>query len=253
MKKFQKNITKIFTTIITMMIILVSANKVNAAENTIQLGDAHYAGNYIAGVYFTDKTTKDGKYLYCLDLPKNTAANITANLVRDSKYIDGGLIYILANGYPEKSITKDNQKDYYITQTAVWWYLDEVYGTSNLGNEFKTTGDDSSNLRKYVKQLVEDGKKHKNDFFGEGEFHFKIDNPIKLFNKVIQIRTFYSREELLEKLREKISKIAVSVIKQQENEYTFDETAMLKNIDIFKEYGIKIVFCNIEHIEFKKK
>ena len=163
MKKFQKNITKIFTTIITMMIILVSANKVNAAENTIQLGDAHYAGNYIAGVYFTDKTTKDGKYLYCLDLPKNTAANITANLVRDSKYIDGGLIYILANGYPEKSITKDNQKDYYITQTAVWWYLDEVYGTSNLGNEFKTTGDDSSNLRKYVKQLVEDGKKHKND------------------------------------------------------------------------------------------
>ena len=96
-------------------------------------------------------------------------------------------------------------------------------------------------------------KRHKNHFFGEGEFHFKIDNPIKLFNKVIQIRTFYSREELLEKLREKISKIAVSVIKQQENEYTFDETAMLKNIDIFKEYGIKIVFCNIEHIEFKKK
>lgn len=95
-------------------------------------------------------------------------------------------------------------------------------------------------------------RKRKNDFYGEGEFEFKIDNPIKLFNKVIEIRTFYSREELLEKIRERISKIVVSVIKEQENEYTLDETAVKDNIDIFKEYGIKIVSCNMCNIVFKK-
>lgn len=94
--------------------------------------------------------------------------------------------------------------------------------------------------------------KHKNDFYGEGEFCFKIINPIKLFNKVVEIRTFYSREELLEKIRERISKIAVSVIKEQENEYTLDETAMLKNIDIFKKYGVKMVSVNLQNIKFKK-
>ena len=95
-------------------------------------------------------------------------------------------------------------------------------------------------------------KKHKNDFYGEGDFEFKISNPIKLFNKVVEIRTFYSREELLEKIRERISKIVVSVIKEQENEYILDSTAIREKIDIFKDYGIKIVSCNINDIEFKK-
>ena len=95
-------------------------------------------------------------------------------------------------------------------------------------------------------------KKHKNDFYGEGDFEFKISNPIKLFNKVVEIRTFYSREELLEKIRERISKIVVSVIKEQENEYILDSTAIREKIDIFKDYGIKIVLCNINDIEFKK-
>ena len=64
----------------------------------------------------------------------NTAQNTTATLVKNSSIIDNGLIYILRNGYPEKSITGDNDKDYYITQTAVWWYLDEVTNQLALMN-----------------------------------------------------------------------------------------------------------------------
>lgn len=96
-------------------------------------------------------------------------------------------------------------------------------------------------------------KKRKNNFYGEGEFEFKIDNPIKLFNRVIEIRTFYSREELLEKIRERISKIVVSVIKEKEDEYTFDEAVVQEKINIFKEYGIKIVSCNFENLKLTTK
>ena len=163
MKNFKKIAKKLLAMIVATTIILASTTSVNAAAESIQLGDASYSGNYIAGVYFSKKQTTDGKPLYCLDMPKTTAQNVKATLVKNSKYTDGGLVYILKNGYPNKSITGDDQKDYYITQTAVWWYLDEVHGTTNLGEQFKSEGSDNYGLRKYVKNLVNEGVKHKSD------------------------------------------------------------------------------------------
>ena len=96
-------------------------------------------------------------------------------------------------------------------------------------------------------------KKHKNDFFGEGIFDFKIGEPLKLFNKVIQVRSYYSREELLEQIRERISKIVTSFIKEHENELILKEEIIRSSIDIFKEYGIKIVSSDMKNIQFKKK
>lgn len=163
MKNLKQFAKKLLAMIVATTIILSSTTTVNAAAESIQLGDASYSGNYIAGVYFSDKKTTDGRYLYCVEMPKKTAQNVKATLVKNSKYTDGGLVYILKNGYPNKSITGDKQKDYYITQTAVWWYLDEVHGTTNLGEQFKSQGSDNYNLRKYVINLVNEGIKHKND------------------------------------------------------------------------------------------
>ena len=154
---------KILVLTVTLLVAIASIVKVNAAPETIQLGNPGKTGAYIAGVNFSYKTTTDGQDLFCLDMNRNTAKNITAKLVKDSKYINGGLLYILKNGYPEKSITGDKDKDYYITQTAVWWYLDSTTGSKNLGSSFKETGSDDYGLRKYVKQLVDEGIAHKND------------------------------------------------------------------------------------------
>ena len=96
-------------------------------------------------------------------------------------------------------------------------------------------------------------KKHKNNFYGEGEFEFQIVNPVKLFNKVIEIRSFYSREELLEQVRERISKIAIEVIKRQENEYFINEEIIVSSRNVLNEYGIKIMGADIKNIHFKKK
>ena len=94
-------------------------------------------------------------------------------------------------------------------------------------------------------------KKRKNDFYGEGNFDFKIENPLKLFNKVITVRNFYSREELLEQIREKITKIVISVIKESGRKYILDEDFINSSLNIFKEYGIAIVSSDLENIEFK--
>lgn len=166
MKKLCQKAKSLLTIIITAAIVLTSVGSVHAASDTIQLGQATKTKSYIAGVSFSYKITTDGKYLYCLNMNKNTASNVQANLVKNSKYIDGGLVYILKNGYPNKDITKDKDKDYYITQTAVWWYLDKTTGSQNLGDQFKNSGSDAYGMRHYVKELVEAGYQHRNDSYG---------------------------------------------------------------------------------------
>lgn len=174
MKKLNKIFKSTLTLIIAATIIVSSFGRVNAASETITLGDAPKTNQYIAGVSFFYKRTTDGRELFCLDLHRNTAKNTTARLVRNSSKINGGLVHILKNGYPNKSITGDKDKDYYITQTAVWWYLDKTTGSANLGEQFKKTGADPYDMRKYVKQLVNAGYKHRNDPIGYSDAQLEI-------------------------------------------------------------------------------
>ncbi len=96
-------------------------------------------------------------------------------------------------------------------------------------------------------------KKHNSDFYGEGCFDFQIEKPLKFFNKVIEVRSYYSREELLEQIRERISKIVTLFIKEHKDEYLIKEEMIRSSLDIFKEYGIKIVSSDMRNIQFKKK
>ena len=131
---------------------------VNAVPQEIQLGNAQSVPGYVAGTYFTTKTTTSGDYMYCLNIHKLTAQNSTAHLVGE---LDAGVAYIMINGYPHKTFTGEKLKDYYITQTALWWYLDDTTGSSNLSSSFKTNGSDKYNLRPYIKNLVAKAKEAK--------------------------------------------------------------------------------------------
>ena len=160
-----KKIIKLTTSLLFAFIALVlSILNVKAAPNTISIGEARPVDKrFISYIAFAYKNTTDGRYLYCLEEAKERVSNITANLVNNAEYVDGGVLYILKNGFPEKSITGDNDKDYYITQTAIWWYLDSTHGTTNLNEEFKSTGQDSYDMRKYVKKLVNEAIAHRYD------------------------------------------------------------------------------------------
>lgn len=158
----KKSIKKFLTIILSAAIVLASIGNVFAAANSIQIGFADKKTKaYIGGVSFNYKITTDGKYLYCLEMNKDLAKNVKANLVTSGSRADNGVAYILKNGYPNKSITGNSDKDYYITQTAVWWYLDKVHGTHNLGDQFKNSGSDSYGMRKLVKNLVNAGYKNR--------------------------------------------------------------------------------------------
>ena len=79
-------------------------------------------------------------------------------------------------------------KDYYITQTAIWWYLDSTQGTSNLGNGFKVTDSDPYDMRKLIKNLVNEGIAHRYDKQDETQPTLSLsgDDNLTLENKVIE-------------------------------------------------------------------
>lgn len=145
----------------------------SAVQNTIEIGDAQDLPAYIGGVTFATKTTTSGKYLYCLEMAKNTTMHTTATLTGER---DAGIANIILNGFPNKSFTGDASKDYYITQTAIWWYLDETTGSTNLGEIFKETGADQYNLRGYVKSLVESGLKAKDTGYTSTKISLSTEN-----------------------------------------------------------------------------
>ena len=117
-----------------------------------------YLDGYIAGYHFGKKKNSAGGYVYCNNIHKGTPHGEKMTLIGEAP---AGIAYILSNGYPSKSITGNSDYDYYITQAAVWWYLDDTTGSNNLSKSFKTTGSDPHGLRKYVKSLVTAAKKVK--------------------------------------------------------------------------------------------
>ena len=152
----KKTFKKIILSILVAALVFVTAvPSTSALAQTITLGGTETIEGYVSGVKFTTKTKANGDYVYCLDMNKKTAKNTTATLKGER---DAGVAYIMANGYPNKSFTGERLKDYYITQTAIWWYLDDTTGSSNLSNKFKTTGSDPHNIRPTIKGLVEKAK-----------------------------------------------------------------------------------------------
>ena len=165
MKKM-KNIGKILSGLIMVLIVVAAVfatrNKLSAATTTApdsfrlgSIADMAEPRKKIGETYFPYKQKEDGTKVFCLDHSKDPAQNITVNKVGE---LDAGIAYIINNGWVGKSSPTDN--DYYVTQSAIFWYLDDTKGTSNLGSGFKSTGQDDLGLRSKVIALKEAAKTH---------------------------------------------------------------------------------------------
>nr|WP_278679977.1 SpaA isopeptide-forming pilin-related protein [Clostridium paraputrificum] len=125
-KIFKKGKKRIVSTIMLSMMV-IGLIPVEAMALVI-----HQEGGFIHDFYFRDlsknmnmktKIKKDeyGNYVYCMDamLQAPNGDDLT-----DGELLDDGAYRILKNGYPNRSITGDSRKDYVITQSAFWAYVD---------------------------------------------------------------------------------------------------------------------------------
>ena len=159
-----KNMKKIFNIVLSLLIVAVvsitSIATINAAPNSVTIDREGVMTSYIGENYKWAKfRTSDGKVAYCLDLAKKWPERSTnVSLVGEG---DAGLTYILANGYPYKSIKDGGDQDRFITQAAVWWYLSDTGQTGKLSDDFTANAADPYGLRSYIQKLVNDAKNAK--------------------------------------------------------------------------------------------
>ena len=113
--------------------------------------------NYKYG--FVIFTTNEGQTIYCVDPDKKgLTTGMTATFSKDG---DAGLLYLLENGYPNKQITGNDEIDMYVTQAAVWWYMDESGQAGPFPDTFKnatSATDDYGLIPNYIKPMVAKAK-----------------------------------------------------------------------------------------------
>ena len=93
--------------------------------------------------------TSDGKVAYCIDIDKTWPTNDSMTISDD--FLNSGLVYILENGYPNKTIIDGGVKDRYITQGAIYLYV-------NNSDNFTGVAADRYNLIPEMKRLVNGAK-----------------------------------------------------------------------------------------------
>lgn len=80
-----------------------------------------------SSIHFAYKENTSGKVIYCGDFSRGMLSSGSEVYTKTREYESDAISYVLANGYPNKSITGDNDKDYFITSVAVWYFVDTSY------------------------------------------------------------------------------------------------------------------------------
>ena len=121
------------------------------SKNVYLINGAKYLNGEVS-LYYKENT--NGTIVYCTEVRDLSVSwgKLDYNL---SKELDARYAYVIENGYPNKSITGDKNKDYFITALAVW-YLSEpndlLFGNFNFDNG--THFGKENDVAKYVAELI---------------------------------------------------------------------------------------------------
>ena len=240
MKKFKKILVAILIAVVSYCTLTTT---VNAVPDKIELGSPESVPGYVAGTHFTTKVSTSGELMYCLNIHKYTAQNSTAYLVGE---LDAGVAYIMLNGYPTKSFTGEKLKDYYITQTALWWYLDDTTGSSNLSASFKKNGSDKYNLRPYIKQLVSGAKTAKEKGYAKTTISASVSDNI--MSMTSDGKNYVSEEVKVSSIN--ISEYKVSITSGPEGTTVIDNNGKEKNTFSSNEtFKVKVPVSKVDNMK----
>ena len=107
---------------------------------------------------FHYKQNTDGQVIYCVQSHEG-AASYGTNIYTLGKELDSRFVYVIANGYPYKTITGDKDTDYFITAFAVFYLInpnDSIFQQFDF--EKGTYRGTESNAVKEINKLVEGAK-----------------------------------------------------------------------------------------------
>ena len=177
---------KLFKKVLSFILVLLACivPTVNAASTfTISSSGMYYlyGSNYLghgSTLTFSYKKTTDGKIVYCTEI--HDSMTTSTETYTYSYKANDAILYVLENGYPNKSITGDNNKDYYITGLAIWYLIapnDSTFTYFNLSAG--TYKGYSSDVVQQIAKLVNSAKSYKS-----------VEPSMSLSVPSIAVRTF---------------------------------------------------------------
>lgn len=169
-----KKFIKIF--VVGIVCLIAFGGRVEAAEDNIllELGDElNYSDEKIDKNTYFKKDTNSGNIIYCADSNKETSSSCPNYVVDSDAQNSKQLNYIFENGYynghsKNDYLTGDKNKDYYITQFAVWYYTNGASIKDKLNISTETYNGLSSDMTKKISRLIKDaGSKDKNPLLAD--------------------------------------------------------------------------------------
>ena len=124
-----------------------------------------------ASLHFYYKVNTDGKVIYCYDQERDVPTGITTYKLNSE--VSAKYAYILENGYPNKSLTGDNDKDYFITGMAIWYVVNpnnSIFRNFNISNG--TFLGKSNDVAKWMGKLVNGANS-----YSYAKPSIKVNNP----------------------------------------------------------------------------
>ncbi len=136
---------KLRNILFSLAIMFIGITSVNASDNILSYFDVNSkdlyqinSSKYLSGssISIAYKKNANGDIIYCTERPKSSVHSGTMryNL---SKELGANYAYIMENGYPNRSIFGDNEKDYFTTSLAIWYLVnpsDSVFTYFDLNN-----------------------------------------------------------------------------------------------------------------------
>ena len=133
----------------------------------VSANDLHklYGTTYLSSestIHFDYKTNTDGKVVYCAEFDKGMLSSGSETYTLSSQLDNDSIAYVLANGYPNKSITGNNDKDYFITSVAAWYFVDTSYSLfNNMDFSAGTYRGESNEVVKEAAKLINAARGYK--------------------------------------------------------------------------------------------
>mgnify|MGYP005963223917 CR=1 FL=1 len=123
--KFKNILFTLLVALVAVLGVTVNAESTAPGSYTVRFRDLHRlsGGDYFPGMnyHFYYKVNSDGKVIYCMQR-KNDVVDGTETYYL-SEELDAKYAYVMENGYPNKSLTGNNDEDYYITGLAIWYLI----------------------------------------------------------------------------------------------------------------------------------
>ena len=163
--KLRNIIISLMAFIPAIMGITVKAETTAPNSFTIAAKDLYmlHGSEYLPGstIQFTYKVNTKGEVIYCTEIHD---AMITSGTEKYnfSKELDAKYAYIIQNGYPNKSLFGDKNKDYFTTGLAIWYIIspnDTVF--TNFNFEKGTYKGKTSDVANKIAELVNGANNYK--------------------------------------------------------------------------------------------